>query len=169
MKNKYYIKERQQFLVACSGLIKYIGLGVICCYFLNLKYHPIYIFIALFFFIFDILPALILHLQYLKVNWGADLIIDTINEDILYRKGGIAAEHKFHEITSFKIISSFGGGQYNAGWYAFGEYRYCEFVFKDDTQMIITCLMINDIQNTLENLLRIKPEKRRKVFAFISS
>jgi|GEM_PF-6115822 len=39
----------------------------------------------------------------------------------------------------------------------------------DGTQIPVTCLMINDIQHTLENLLKIKSEKVMKVFAFISS
>jgi hypothetical protein len=41
----------------------------------------------------------------------------------------------------------------------FGMYRYNKIIFNYDTKIFITCLMINDIENTLEDLLRLKAEK----------
>lgn len=166
--NKYQITLKQQFYVASAGSIKYGGLAIIYVYFYGLQLQPLYIYIFLFFFIFDTLPAIILHLQYLFTNSGAILTIDKLNQKIFYQKKGHDMEKQFSDINSLELINSFGGGRYNAGWYAFGEYRYCKIVFKDGTKMIITCLMINDIQNTLESLLRFNSEKKLKIFAFIT-
>jgi len=168
MINRYFVTLRQQFFVASVGLIKYGGLGIVYVYFYGLRLQPLYIYVLLFFFIFDVLPAIILHLQYLYANFGAILTIDKLNQTILYQKDGFAIEKQFSDIISFELISSFGGGRYIAGWYAFGEYRYCKLVFKDNTEVIITCLMINDIQNTLESLLRLNSQKKLKIFAFIT-
>ncbi|MFT3747574.1 MAG: hypothetical protein QM768_04630 [Agriterribacter sp.] len=167
MINKYHITLKQQFFVASAGLIKYSGLAIIYFYFYGLQLQHLYIYIFLFFFIFDILPAIILHLQYLYANSDAILTIDKLTQTIVYRKKGFVIEKQFSDIISSELISSFGGGKYNAGWYAFGEYRYCKLVFKDNTIVIITCLMVNDIQNTLESLLRLNFQKSLKVLAFI--
>ena len=168
MKKEYSITFKQQFFFFFSGLIKYCGLALIYIYFFGFRLQPIYIYMFLFFFIFDILPALILHLQYLHENLGSSLIINKADEKILYQKRHFVNRQSFDDIVSFELISSFGGGRFNAGWYAFGEYRYCRISFKDNSKMIITCLMINDINNTLESLFRISPKKRLKVFPFIS-
>lgn len=169
MKSEYHITLKQQFLVSCSGLIKYLGLAIICVYFLQLRYQPIFSLVILFFFIVDILPAIVLHLQYRSTNSDATLIIDRPGQRILYRKSSLTIEQQFSDINSFELVSSYGGGQNNVGWYAFGEYRYCKIGFRDNTQIVVTCLMMNDIQNTFESLLGIKLKRRKKIFAFISS
>lgn len=169
MKKEYSITLKQQFLVASSGLIKYFGLLMIYIYFYGLQLQPTFIYLAVFFLVFDILPALALHLQYLHENSGALLVIDKLGQRILYKKRQIIIDQSISDIVSFELISSYGGGRYNAGWYAFGEYRYCRVIFKDSSKAIITCLMVNDIQNTLENLLGISYKRKLKVFPFINS
>ena len=72
--------------------------------------------------------------------------------------------YSFSEIESLQYYRSWGKG---SGWHSFGEYRYYKIIFKDKREIVITCLMINDIENTLEMLLRMKAERHAKVVCLI--
>ena len=72
----------------------------------------------------------------------------------------------FDDLLSFHYVASYGAGK-NTGYYSFGDYRFCKFIFKDNIEVIITCLMVNNIQNNIESLLGIKADKKLKIFAFI--
>jgi hypothetical protein len=160
---KFKITLRQQILMLLPLILKNgIAFGIMY-YFIGMELHTLII-VFLIFFILDILPTLIVHIQYLFKNWKSVLTINNENKKLTYVSRFDNLEYSFDDILSFQHIASYGGG---TGVYSFGEYRYFKILFKDNKQIIITCLMINNIKTTLEKLLGIVPEKRLRIIALI--
>ncbi len=114
------------------------------------------LFTFLFYFLLDILPTLVLHIQYYLKNRCSKLELDTGSNVIAYSSLIKNYEYPSAKIKSFDYYRAYGKG---SGWNSFGRYRYYKIVFEDNTQIFITCLMVNDIENTLEDLLSLKAQK----------
>jgi hypothetical protein len=159
---RYQIQLKQQLLLLSQVFLVVlfcIGLGVYN--YLNHKWDwQSYRNIFLFFFFIDILPTIILHLQYLIKNWRATFFIFSEAKRLEYRKGSTVLSYSFEDIYSLQYFYNLGKG---SGWNSFGEYRFYKIIFKDKTEMVITCLMINDIDHTLEMLLGMKSEKHASI------
>jgi hypothetical protein len=123
-----------------------------------------FLFVFVFFFLIDILPTIIVHTQYWLKNYKAILTINTGSKGLKYETPTKQLNYSFDDIESLQYYRSWGKG---SGWHSFGEYRYYKIIFKDKTEIVITCLMINDIENTLEMLLRMKAERHAKVVCLI--
>jgi hypothetical protein len=166
---KYKISIKQQLLLLWQPIFPFlIVIGVGKYYFgFSLSETPFY-FTCGFIFITDTIPALILHIQYLINNLGSELIIDTENRKLLYKKinGNINNDiyYQFSDIKSLKYYASFGR---SSGVNSFARYRYCKIFLVNKNEIVITCLMINDIENTLEKVLHIKPEKEFRFYCFV--
>lgn len=119
---------------------------------------PTYLFLFVFAFqlIKDIIPTLIVHFQYLYKNWGAVFIIDTQNQTVSYKSPVLDIKKRISEITKLQRFSSYGSG---SGWYSFGYYRYYKITFNDGNKVIITCLMMNKMEKTFNDLINIELEK----------
>lgn len=111
------------------------------------------IFVFCFFFPIDTLPTLILHIQYWLKNHGAVFTLDTESHELTYEKSGKIWHYSFSDIDSFVYYRNLGKGGY---WNSFSWYRYYKITLKDNTKIYITCLMVNDIENTLPLLMRMK-------------
>ena len=125
-----------------------------------------FIFLYVFLFLFEVFPTFFLHIQYLIKNRGAVLNIYPELKRLSYAQSNIVFQHSFNEIKIIEAVASYGKG---SGWYSFEEYRYCKIVFNDTSTIIVTCIMVNDIENTLERLLNRKVEKKFKFLAIIPS
>ena len=117
-------------------------------------------------FLIDIFPALLLHISYLAKNRKAVLIIDTDSRTISYNNAKTNVTFSFDDIVLFKYVASYGV-KAAAGWYAFGDYRYCQIICKNNNEIIVTSLMVHDVKNTLEMLLRQKAVEKYQVIAFL--
>ena len=118
-----------------------------------------------FLFLIDILPTIIIHIQYLIKNWKCVLTIDTEKRILSYGRPGTSLEYSFDGIHSLHYYGSYGRG---TGVYSFESYRYVRIVLNDGSQIIITCLMVNKIEKRLEQLTGIKMEKHLRVLALIT-
>lgn len=167
MENVYVITLKQQLSLLASALIKYGILITAYLYFFGFNSPTsIFVYVFLFLFLFDLLPAVILHVQYFIRDRNTVFRINVSDRCISYNSKKLNFEYSFSEIHSIGYVTSYGY-RGSKGWYSFGEYRYCKIAFKDSTSVIITCLMINDIGNTLETLLRVKLENKLRVVALI--
>ena len=121
----------------------------------------IYIFSAVF--ILDILPTLILHVQYWMANRNSVFVINKELHKLTYSNPYQSNSYNFDEIASLLHVASYGGGS----WYSFAGYRYFKITFKDGKEFIITSLMVKDIKYVIEMLLNRKADKKLRAFAFI--
>ena len=161
---KFRITIKQQILMLLPLILKNGILFGVLIYFFGAE-PKIIIIIFLIFFLLDILPTIILHIQYLFKNRKATLIVDKEKRKLTYINRSENLEYSFDEILFIQHFASYGGG---TGVYSFGEYKYFMIKFKNDKQIIITCLMINNIKKRLELLLNIIPEKKLRVIPFIN-
>jgi hypothetical protein len=97
-------------------------------------------------------------------NRSVVLAIDKEARELAYSSPLRVLKYSFDDIHTVQHFASYGGG---TGVYSFGEYRYFKIIFKDKVEVIVTCLMINNIKNTLANLLEVEVAKRLRVVAFI--
>jgi hypothetical protein len=141
----------------------YLAVGAIFFHFFgsSLKGPIPYIYLSLF--LLDILPTLLVHIQYYQANKGAVLDIDRALHRISYVTAKEVIAYNFDDIESFVRMDSWGAG----AWYSFAEYRYYKIVFKDKKEIIVTSLMIKNIKYVLEPLLNISADKKRRPIAFI--
>lgn len=122
-----------------------------------------FIFVGSFLFILDTLPTILLHIQYWSKNRKATFYIDTENKTLLYELPNLKIEGDFNEITSLLYYS----GAVKTGFQSYSEYRYCKIGLQNGKIIIVTILMISEIEKTLEILLKIKPESHKRFLPFI--
>jgi len=112
----------------------------------------------------SIIPTMFVHCQYLIKNSGLTITIDTVDKSIEYSNRGVIVKKSFEDISKLVRTSSYGRG---TGWYSFAEYRYYTLVYDDNSEHILTCLLIPNIENNLRDKLPIEEEKELKVLALI--
>jgi|GEM_PF-812051 len=118
------------------------------------------------FFIIDILPTLILHIQYLIANHHAILEIDTSQKILIYYSPKKNVTYPFQEIKSLIYFNNYGS---NTGFYSFAEYKFFRIIFNDGNFINVTCLMMKNIKNELPQLLNIQSERNTQFLALINS
>ena len=116
------------------------------------------------FFLLDIMPALIVHVQYLIKNSGVVLTVDASQKKLTFDDKGHLTEVQFSDLTRLIRVASYGS---KTGVYSFGNYRYYKLILKDGSQFIVTCLLINKIEENLISLLNFEEEMQLKLVAFI--
>lgn len=126
-------------------------------------WRPPYLYILLVPLVFDILPAVLLHIQYLRVNKGATFTIDKEHRKVYYQSADEDLAYDFDDIVGLEHVASYGGG----AWYSFSEYRYYKITFRDGKVIFITSLMMKDIKVVMEMLLGMKATKKLKALAFV--
>jgi hypothetical protein len=157
---KFQIKFKQQCIFLSDLIFKCAGIYLVVKYFLKIDMDSWAVkFSFSFYFIIDVLPTLILHIQYYLKNRNLKMEVDTNSRKFEIVTSSKTFDYSFDDIISLDYFRPYGKG---SGWNSFGMYRYYKIVVKDGAEYFITCLMINDIENTLENLLRIKAEKHFK-------
>jgi len=126
---------------------------------------PMYIAIVFFafFFVVNLLPVVILHLQYLSVNKSSVLLCNNVEGTLEYIRKDLNYKAGFSEIESFHYYSSYGKGS----WYTFGEYGFCKIVFSNKEEMIVTCLMMKNVKEKMEEILCLKAEEHLKFLALL--
>jgi hypothetical protein len=114
--------------------------------------------------VIDIIPTLIVHIQYLLKNKGRTLTIDINKRTISFNNPGNKNQQYFDDIISLERYASFVRP---TGWHSFGEYRYYKIIFNDKTEFIITCVLVPDIENNLATFLPLEAKKHDRLIALI--
>ncbi len=117
-----------------------------------------------FTFVLDFGPALALNIEYSIKTWGLVIEIDEELKTISYTWHNKKRVFSFDDISALEYYTSFGRG---TGVYSFENYRYYKITFKDQTQIPITSLMMNKIQERVEPLLGMKAEKNPTFLPFV--
>jgi len=117
-------------------------------------------------FVLDVLPALILHFQYLHKDFKATLTFDRLQNRIAFTKKGKTLFYNFQDIYRITKVQSSTYGVTNAR-HSFTNYYYYIFVFNDKSELAITCLLANDLEIFLSAIFNSKIETRFKLFPSI--
>jgi hypothetical protein len=164
MKENVYsfkITPKQQILLLGPTFYFWLGLVLVIKLIYKQEINSIgFLIVAIFFFLIDTLPSLIVFIQYWLTNKNAVLTIDTSKKELQYNSLTKNLKYTFEEIDKLQYYRTYGKG---SGWNSFGMYRYYKIIFKDQTVLFITCLMMNNIENTLEILLHKTADKNFKL------
>lgn len=114
--------------------------------------------------VYCILPTLLLHIEYLIINFGAVLEIDTENKIATYTKGKFEKNFSFNEVIS---IGRYTNPVVNSNWVSFSVYRYMRFNLNDGSRIIITSLMVNKIERLEIIFEREKADVHFRVLALV--
>jgi hypothetical protein len=133
------------------------------------KIDAILIIMSLFLLLVNFFPVVLLHIQYSIINSNAILTIDTIRKTISYKKGDKIFEYNFSDIQNLKYYATSGhiSTKGSSERYTFDGYRYYKIVMNDNNEIIITCLMINNIDNKLEQMLGLEAERRFRAIPLV--
>jgi hypothetical protein len=159
----FEVTPKQQLSMLTRIFVVYGAIGIVYVYLQGFTLKRPFLIIFLVMFSLDILPALIAHIQYWIANKNAILKIDKEHQQLSYATPTGTQVHNFDDIISLQHFASYAGGS----WYSFSEYRYFKITFKDNNEIIVTCLMVADIKDVFELLLSRKAEKKLSVVAFI--
>lgn len=117
-----------------------------------------------FLILLDILPTILVHGQYFLKNRKLVVTLSNGEKDIIIEDGERKSQYSFYDIAKVITVSSYGGG---TGYYSFAEYRFSKIVFKDSYNLVLTCLLIDDFEISLNDGTVIDKEKKYKIIAFI--
>lgn len=144
---QYSISTFQQVLLLSHGILTIIAVAIGMVYYTGSILPTIWVLLPYsIYFLVNILPAIILHVQYFNKNRRIVLTIDTDKKMFSISNADLGNSYNFSDINKVKFFGSYGKG---TGFYSFGEYRYCELIMNDNSVFIITCLMVNNIENRL--------------------
>lgn len=155
---------KQQLLVLLHLVSSQILIVLVNNYILqNLSYSGAYL-LFLMILCVQALPTLMLHFQYLRHDSGCELLVDLNTRIVSYSNATTSVEFAFDDIKQLQFCVSFGR---HTGVYSFAFHRYFKIILHNGAEVIITCLMMNDIENTLPLLLKNNFEEKPKVFCFL--
>ncbi|MBY0476854.1 MAG: hypothetical protein K2Q24_04350 [Chitinophagaceae bacterium] len=162
---KYQIKFSRQLKLLWPCLI----INIFCIavwYYLIGSAAPLYLSILYFsfFFLVNLLPVLVLHTLYLSENKGSEFLFNRLEKTFIFQKNRVRIEADFSEIESLHYYGSYGRGS----WYTFGEYEFCKIVLSNKQEIIVTCLLMKNVRETLEGAFSIKAEGHLRFIALLS-
>ncbi|HVM89925.1 MAG TPA: hypothetical protein VMT76_17185 [Puia sp.] len=117
-------------------------------------------------FFIDTLPALILHFQYLSKNASSSLIFRREKNQIEYKKKDYTLNYSFEEIQQITNVSS-SLKTYFSGKYSFANYFYYKLKFKDGVELVITCLLADDLDGLFSLIFDKRIDINKKTFPSI--
>jgi hypothetical protein len=119
---------------------------------------------GLLLFALDTLPTIAVHWQYWKANYKTILTIDTQGQKLTVTSPHKNFTYSFNDIAALHYYHSY---LISSGFHSFGGYRYYKIIFRDENNFIITSLMINDIEKTLEQLFKIKAGEHAQLISLL--
>jgi hypothetical protein len=155
----FRVTLKQQLLVLLPFLLINTGVLLAWYYYFDIDWSTgTTIFLSIL-FLLNILPVLILHLQYL-VKGSHSVVIDSINKTVEFKKQSSTGKYSFEQIISVDYYATHGhiSKKGSSLWYTFDPYRFYKITFNDNQVAYVTCLNIRNIENTLEPLLGIQAE-----------
>ncbi len=158
------IKQQLNLFVRVPLIWTAVAFGAIFILHIDLT-NIAFIITGILLFTIDTLPTIAVHLQYWKINHDALLEIDTQVCTITYTSPNQNSKYSFQDISTLHYYYSYVK---NSGWHSFGVYRYYKIIFRDGKEIIITCLMMSNIDKILEDLLGIKAGKHGQLICLTS-
>jgi hypothetical protein len=115
-----------------------------------------------------IFPTLVLHIEYFFANKSSKFVIDYENESIEYLKGDTLLKYPFSEISRIVVYlaPSIKRGS-SVKYLPFEKYNFAKFFFKGGDEMIITSLLIGNLDQEIDNFKGPEIIKKSRLFASI--
>jgi len=133
---------------------------------LILNFDTDFIIIGSLFFLITIVPAIYLHFEYFTKNFGCEIeisdqniIIIRKNQKIIFIKSDIT------KVILYKSANMSTGG---LPLYSLEQYYYIRLVLKSNEEIIISSLLINDLNCFLSEFKGIEFERKKRFFCSLN-
>ena len=158
------LKQSIRNHIIVSGFT-WIMTGILFAVWWYLNYDPDFLLIGGLFHLLFTIPAIYLHVEYSIRNAGEEIEIN--HNEIIVRKNG--QERRFTSSDLSKIIVYKSASLDRAGipFSAMEYYRYARIIAKTGEEIIITCLMVLDLERAVKQLTGV-PYERKKRLALLS-
>ena len=103
-------------------------------------------------YIVQVIFLMLIHSSYYSVNKGDELICDYDSKLMIYHHKGKVSEIRPFEIASVKNYMSYPMKNKTIGSLAWDDYNYCEIELMNGQSIIITSLLVSDMNFFLENM-----------------
>lgn len=130
-----------------------------------LNYNPAFLLTAGLFHLLFTIPALYLHIEYSIKNTGQEIEINS--NEIIVRKNGGERKYSNKDLAKIIVYKSASLDRGGIPLTAMEYYRYARVVTKTGEEIIITCLMVLDVEGAVKQLTGVSYE-RKKGLAFLS-
>ena len=161
----FEVTPKRQLTLLSSVILVQSILIYAYLHFFGLKGDLTFLWIYLGIFMFDALPTIILHLQYLSANRNAVLVVRQRQRTLSYTRKKEHLDYSFDDIAEVVYVAGYGGG----AWYSFSEYRYFVLAFKDGKSILISCLMIKFDKMLLEEMFGIPVKAKIMGMPFVKN
>jgi len=130
-----------------------------------LNYNPAFLLTAGLFHLLFTIPALYLHIEYSIRNAGEEIEINS--NEIIVRKGGNERKYRSKDLEKIIVYKSASLDKGGIPLSAMEYYRYARVEAKTGEEIIITCLMVLDVEGAVKQLKEVSYE-RKKGLAFLT-
>jgi hypothetical protein len=115
---------------------------------------------GLFHFLFTI-PAIYLHISYTIRNAGEE--IEITSNEIIVRKNGKEKKYSSSDLSKIIVYKSASLDRAGIPFTAMEYYRYARIVAKTGEEIIITCLMVLDVEGAVKQLTGVSYERKKRL------
>lgn len=130
-----------------------------------LNYDPDFLLIGGLFHLLFTIPALYLHIEYSIRNAGEEIEIN--HNEIIVRKNGQESRYSSSDLAKIVVYKSASLDRGGIPFSAMEYYRYARITAKSGDEIIITCLMVLDVEGAVRQLTGV-PYERKKRLALLS-
>ncbi len=83
---------------------------------------------------------------------------------LYYKAKDIDLKISFDDITGVQAVFSYGR---RTGKFSFSRYRFYRIIYNGNNELIVTCALVDNIENNLGELLPLKADTKFMVIAFL--
>lgn len=130
-----------------------------------LNYDPDFLLVGGFFHLLFTIPAIYLHIEYTIRNAGDE--IEVTPNEVIVRKNGHERRYNSSDLSKIIVYKSASLDRAGIPFSAMEYYRYARIVTKTGDEIIISCLMILDVEGAVRQLKGV-PYERKKRLALLS-
>lgn len=111
-------------------------------------------------FVLLTMPAILIHIDYYRINRKTIIIIDCIEKSLKIN----SVNYSFHDIKSIDFFTS--DLKESPNFFLFGGYKFAEITMSDDKTYVITTLLINNLESELKKIAKDKIKTYYKFLPF---
>lgn len=152
----YTITARNHWIMEWGILLHLIFCCIIYLYFVNVNKTDTSFALkaATLIFLFQFVPTALLHLNYYFLNRDDKLVIDQLNQIMIFTSGENETMFSFNDIEQAKLYKSFALHKKNPQFLGWDGYNHALITLNNGTRIIITSLLFAP-----EVILPIEPTK----------
>lgn len=140
------------------------GLMLLAIYIFNSNRDIIFIFFC--YWLLYTIPALYLHMEYYFTNKGYEIGINSI--ELILKKEGLVKTYNINDLSKIIVYKSASLDKGGIQFTAIESYHYARIITKSGEEIVITCLLIPNLDEFLSQLNAIIYQRKKRFFCTLN-